>query len=1093
MVADGGGHIEPRIVPAGSSMGGGKGGSRQPHEAADSLKSKQLANLVDLISEGGIQGFANGAQDIFIDGVPVQNADGSLNFQNVNIQVYTGWPNQPIMSGFDAQASEQQVGAQLKANFPLVRSVVNPDVDRIRCTLSTPSLQIINKKNGDISGTSVQFRAEIQYGHNGVWINMGTYTISGKTSSRYQRSIVLKLAGAAPYDVRLSRVTADSTTQDLQNDLYWDSYTEIIDDRINYNLSAVVGINIDSEQFNSIPKRTYLPYGLVVNVPDNYDAQNGTYSGVWSGNFKYSWTNNPAWILYDLISSRRFGLGQWIDSTKLNIWEFYRIGQWCDQLVPDGFGGAERRWTCNVQIQSQSDAYDLIKQFAGIFRGFVYWNGGQMVPVADMPSDPVVQFTNANVIDGVFNYSGSDVRTRHTQINVGWNDPKLLGEKRYATVEDHDAIQKYGIQNLDLDAFGCISEGQAVRVGKWQLYTELYEGELVTFSTGLESTWVKPGDIIQVMDVAVAGKRRGGRIGIGSTTTSVVFDAPVSGFDTQHEYYLSCVIGEGKIETKRLSRVGPDNTADLLGGNAFSAPPAPDNIFVITALAEIDPTLWRVTAIRQSETDTYEVSAVRHYPDKWNYVENNIAMSNPDISDIPLYFRVSNLAAMDYLVRTSAISVGVKATLSWESQAPRFDVAYRNADRGDNWTVIRVNDKAVDLDVVEGNYVFQVTPISPIGMKGATSTLNYNVIGRYAPPAKPERFRVQNIGGVGHFEWTPSDELDVIIGGHYELRQSSRVHGAIWGAARTVVSTIPGTASSVQAPFQNGTWFLRTFDIVGIPSSQSAVIFTASEDTGYAQFARICESPEYLGDHFNTEVKLPQQWLILGQTGGRWDEQLNNIDTWTQIDVLPVVNPPDPNAIRHGWYIFDNLIDAGAVFPIRFSTDMLAFVYNETGEFIDARATLSDDWPDWDDSGSDLSAEVQLQISTTNDDPALSSAAWSDWQQFASAEYTARAFKFRADLYAQAGQNIGIEQLCILADLKGKYDEGGDVPYNATPLDVFFDIKFYTVPSVVVTVQNASVNDVVKITNKSRERFTITITNGGNPVTRSFDWHAQGY
>ena len=1090
MTADGNYSPPINFPVAGSSMGG-KGRSRSPKEAPDSLSSKQLASLIDLISEGPIAGLTSW-QDIFVDGVALQNVDGTLNFQNVSVQTAYGWPNQPIMNGFHAQTSETQVGTQLKYGVGQVRTIINPDVDRMRITVSVPTLQIINKKNGDISGTTVQFRVELQYGHNGVWLNAGGYTISGKTSSKYQRSVMLQFTGAKPVDVRVTRLTPDSTQSELQNDLYWDSYTEIIDDRINYNLSAVVGLNIDSEQFSSIPKRTYLMYGRYILLPDNYNPQTGVYTGVWSGNFQYNWSSNPAWILFDLISNSRYGLGQFITVDQLDKWEFYRIGQWCDGLVPTGSGGSERRWTCNVQIMSQSEAYDLLRQFAAIFRGFTYWDGGKVVPVADMPADPVVQVTNADVVDGSFNYSGTDLRARHTQISVGWNDPKLLGDKRYAIVEDRPSITKYGIQNLEMDALGCITEGQAVRVGKWQLYTELYETEAVAFTTGLDKTWTRPGDIIRISDVHVGGKRRGGRVLSASTASRVYFDAPIGSITSGGAIYISCIIGEGKIETRQVVSISEDQMfGDLV--TPFSAAPAPDTTFVITETGDLEPTLWRVTGISQTDTGTYEVKGVRHYPDKWAYVENNIVLASPDISDIPLYFRVANLTAMDYLVRASPISVAVKATVSWVSEAPRFDIAYRNVDRNDNWQVIRTAERAIDLDVIEGNYEFQVTPISPIGLKGPISILKYKVIGRYAAPPKPEKFRVQNINGVGHFEWTPSDTIDVLIGGHYELRHSSSTFGAIWGAARTVVSTIPGTASTVEAPYQPGTWFLRTFDIVNVPSTQAAVIVTTSEDSDYEQFARICENPDFLGDHFGTEVKLPQEWLVLGQTGGRWDEQLDPMDTWPQVDVLPVVNPPSPSDIRTGHYIFDNMIDAGGVFPIRFSTDMLAFVYNETGEFLDDRLTDSDTWPDWDNSGSDLSAEVELSIRMTDDDPALSTAIWSEWEAFGSAEYTARGFQFRADLSAQAGQNIGIEQLCILADLKGKYDEGGDVTYAATPLDVFFDIKFYTIPAIVVTVQNALSTDQVQITNKSRERFTISITNAGAQVARTFDWHAQGY
>jgi len=1043
---------------------GGKGGDA-PSEAPNNLKSKQVARVVDLISEGPIRGLVDDLKGVLLDGTPLVATDGKLNFQNASVQAVLGYPDQPIMKGFDAQQSEQTVSVQLRYNVPITRSIINTDIDRARLTFSVPVLQKANDE-GDIRGTTVEFKIECQSAGGGFQQIGSTFKISGKTNSRYQQAVMFVLPRKGPWDIRVTRLTKDSGSAKLQNDLYWDSFTEIIDDRVNYSHSACVGIIIDARQFQSIPKRTYHVDGLLVSIPSNYDPFAATYDGVWDGTFNFEWSNNPAWVFYDLILNDRYGLGDFVPPEMVNKWALYRIAQWCDGLVPDGKGGQERRFTCNMQIATQIEAFDLLAQIASIFRGFAYWSGGEVVAVADQPTDAGDLFTNANVLDGQFSYSGTDRRARHSMAAVSWRDPAFLGETRLAVVENQEMISRYGIQKVDVPAVGCTSEGQAHRTGKWTLYTEQYETDAVQFTAGLDSVWVRPGAIIRIMDATIAGTRRGGRVAEGSTAALVKLDAPVDPLPTTPEVYLSCVIGEGLVETRPVILIAGDQiTVDP----PFTQAPAPGVLFVLSAADEVEPTLWRVLGIKQTERDQYEVSAVSHNPGKWDAVEHNIVLTEPDTSILRLRPEaVTGVELIEYMVQTSPISVAVHATVSWISTAPLFDVTYRRED--DNWATVRVDSAAVDLVVTEGIWQFQITPVSPLGLKGPTTSLQQEIIGRFAPPSHPLQFRVNVVGSVAMFDWLPATEIDVVVGGYYELRHSSRTSGADWYTAQTVIPSIPGSATSCEAGYQPGTWFLRTYDIVGTPSETWAVVLALLPDSNFTNFVRVCEQPDWLGVHDNTTIKMPQEWLT--------------------IDVL------DPLLPAEGTYYFDHVIDAGGVFSVRLSADILAFQFAVPDDFIDSRIQDCDTWSEWDSLVGSMGGEVTILISQTDEDPTGVNPNWTPWKTFIAGEHYARAFRFAALLTAPAGQNIGVEELCILADMRAKIDEGGDVSYPAADTRITFAVKFFLPPAVVVTVQNAMENDRVQIIDKTNEYFDIRITGSPDGVTqktRTFDWHAQGY
>jgi predicted phage tail protein len=1062
-------------------------------EVPNNLRSRQFAKVVDLLSEGPIRGVVNGMMGVVLDGVQLQANSGAMTYPNTVVQFVNGYPTQAIMSGFASQEAEETVGLIMRTNQPLIRGIANLDADRVRVTVSVPQLTNLNTKSGDIDGSHVEYDILLApYG--GGYQSQGGFSINGKTNSRYQRAHELRLPGIGPWQIQVVRTSTDQHGADITNDIYWDSYTMIIDDRINYAHSACVGLTFDAEQFSSIPKRTYLTDGLLIRIPTNYDPYAATYNGVWDGTFKQDWCNCPPWVFYDLIINNRYGLGSFITPSMVDKWALYKIAQFCDQRIPNGKGGFERRYTCNVQIMDQLEAFDLLAEIAQIFRGFAYWAGGKMVAGADMPVDPVLQFSNANVIDGRFTYAGADIRARHTMASVGWQDPANLGEGRIAVTEDRDQISRFGINSADVTVMGCTSETQANRTGKWTLYTEQFESESVTFTAGLETAWGRPGDICRIADRNIAGQRMGGRV-IGYWNNDphyITVDQrpPMAGGVT---YDLSCIIPVDKNTTIVQSRTAlVTNLLNTIYINPpFSAQPVADSIFVLNDPGDIEPTLWRTIQITQNDNDKYEIQALRHFPQKWDYVERNIEFSTPRVSAIVSKpAPPKNLVVKEYMVQTSPISVGVRCVISWTGTAPSHEVFYRQPPG--NYAHVRTDGSAYDLPIEEGDWEFLVQPISSIGIRGDPATIKVNIIGRFALPQPPTNFKVNVQEGVALFSWDPATELDVIIGGYFQMRHSSAETYADWNSSQIKVPSVPGKASTCETSYQPGTYLLRTFDITGRGSATWAMILTHTEDDRYVQWARLCEHPTWLGEHDNTELKLPQEWLTIKNVdSGYVDDQLTMIDDWLEIDTLPVVEGVP--ARNNGIYNFENSFDAGAVFPVRFAADMLAFGYSEDA-FIDARMTDSDTWVNWDDVSADYSGLVSIQIRVASDNPGVQ---WSEWQTFVAGEYIARWFQFRAILTAPPGQNVGVETLCITGDFKAKADSGNDVPYSAAITRVYFGIKFFYVPAVVITLQLAMAEDRIEVVTKTREYFEIRITmtsSGTNPVgARSFDWHAQGY
>ncbi|XKE45762.1 phage tail protein [Halomonas organivorans] len=609
----------------GGKGGGGGGSQRVPREAPNTLRSTSKARLIDLVSEGPIVGLADGLQSIYLDDTPLQNEDGSYNFDGVTVHTRDGEPDQDHIPGFPAVETVQDVSAQVTYDTPIVRSVTNLSADAVRVTVQLPALSKQNKSNGDLLGSSVSVAIDVRP-DGGSWAEALQDTIKGKTTSPYQRTYRCELAGTGPWEVRVRRLTADSNSAALRNDTYWASYTEVIDAKLRYPDSALVALEVDAQQFgSSIPSRSYDLKGRIIQVPSNYDPATRAYSGVWDGTFQLAWSDNPAWVFYDLATHARYGVGL----ESVDKWALYAIAQYCDELVPDGYGGQEPRFTFNTQMANAEEAYTALQTLASVFRGMTYWGTNTVMAVADMPAEPVKLVGPANVIDGEFRREGSGLKARHSVALVTWSDPEDGYRQQIEVVEDPDAIQQYGWRQTEVVAAGCTSRGQAHRLGKWILYSERAETETLSYRAGLDHADLRPGELIAVSDPSRAGARLTGRV-LAPGTARLTLDAVPDDTSTG-TWYLDVVMPSGGIERREVSAF--DGAAVDLA-NPLSVEPLGGAMWVLSSTS-VEPEQFRVISVSEEDAHTYAITALAHDPDKFAKVEQGLDLPERETSLVP--------------------------------------------------------------------------------------------------------------------------------------------------------------------------------------------------------------------------------------------------------------------------------------------------------------------------------------------------------------------------------------------------------------------------------------------------------------------------
>lgn len=735
-----------------SGRGGSKGGgsSRTPVEANDTVNSRAMASVLDLLGEGVIGGLIDGAKSIFLNDTPLQNSDNSYNFSGVTWWFRDGSQDQSVIDGFDFIETPKSVGRQLKQTSQVNVSLDSADSDRVRVVMKFPSLRSIDKKSGDTNGTTVQFKFQIDAGNGGGFVDVvaegesnATISLTAKKTGVYYRSYVLDLPKPAKaYTLRAIRLTEDHTDNSyLYDDTYIDSIGEIVNTSLNYPNSALVGLKINSEQFgSSMPTRSYLIKGLKIRVPSNYNADTNSYDGNWDGTFKLASSSNPAWILFDLLTNTRYGLGQFVQESMINIGELYQIGRYCDAYVDDGFGGKEKRFSINTQITSRQDAYRVVQDIAGAFRGMVYWAGGMVHITQDSPADPVMLFSNSNVVNGSFAYKGSARKDRYSVALITYNNKEDGYKQSVEYVEDQEAIKRYGIRKTESVAFGCTSRGQAHRVGLWTLYTSRMESDVITFAVGMDSVFLMPGDIVLIADKFRAGRRNSGRI-TGYTSNSIKLDAPVD--LTSVGNHITFLSAEGKMVGRDILENGKNiTTVTFKTALSSNETPVSDAVWVI-AQPDLTPLQARVVSVAEGDDGTsFNITAIQNNPTKYEAIDSGAQLipQNTTVLD-PTFSKPSGLAITEGTYLSSPGNLSVSLTATWQGKSAQYYISWRRSDAGNvsNWKSERVTEEQFELRGVaeNGQYDFQVYAVSVGGRKTDPISITYKVLGTMTAPDAP--------------------------------------------------------------------------------------------------------------------------------------------------------------------------------------------------------------------------------------------------------------------------------------------------------------------------------------------------------------------
>ncbi|QSJ47204.1 host specificity protein J [Escherichia coli O157:H7] len=736
-------------------MGKGGGRAHTPVEAKDNLKSTQMMSVIDAIGEGPIEGPVKGLQSILVNKTPLTDTDGNPVIHGVTAVWRAGEQEQTPPEGFESSGAETALGVEVTKAKPVTRTITSANIDRLRVTFGVQSLLETTSK-GDRNPSSVRLLIQLQ--RNGNWVTEKDVTINGKTTSQFLASVILDNLPPRPFNIRMVRETADSTSDQLQNKTLWSSYTEIIDVKQCYPNTAIVGLQVDAEQFGGQQMTVnYHIRGRIIQVPSNYDPEKRTYSGIWDGSLKPAYSNNPAWCLWDMLTHPRYGMGKRLGAADVDKWALYAIAQYCDQMVPDGFGGTEPRMTFNAYLSQQRKAWDVLSDFCSAMRCMPVWNGQTLTFVQDSPSDVVWPYTNSDVVvddNGVgFRYSFSALKDRHTAVEVNYTDPQNGWQTSTELVEDPEAILRYGRNLLKMDAFGCTSRGQAHRAGLWVIKTGLLETQTVDFTLGSQGLRHTPGDIIEICDNDYAGTMTGGRVlSIDAASRTLTLDREVTLPET------------GAATVNLINGSGKPVSVDI------TAHPAPDRIQVSTlpdgvetygvwglSLPSLRRRLFRCVSVRENTDGTFAITAVQHVPEKEAIVDNGAHFDGDQSGTLN---SVIPPAVQHLTVEVSAADGQYLAQAKWDTprvvKGVRFSLRLTSGSGEGSrlvTTAITADTEHRSSGLPLGEYTLTVRAINSYGQQGEPATTTF----RINAPAKPATIELTP----GYFQITAVPRLAV--------------------------------------------------------------------------------------------------------------------------------------------------------------------------------------------------------------------------------------------------------------------------------------------------------------------------------------------
>ncbi|MCG6816989.1 TipJ family phage tail tip protein [Moraxella catarrhalis] len=716
----------------GAKKGGGK--QRQPIIAPDSAQSKTFISIMYGLGEGEIAGLADGYKSVYLDDTPLQNDDGEFNFAGVKVDFRAGTNDQEYIDGFADVASETAVNVELKHGTPWVKSFNNLDLDALRVRIKWGALRQQNRDNGDVGGVKIDYAIDVKT-DNGGWVEALNTSINAKTSNAYERSHRIDLPKAQTgWAVRVRRITPNSTSELVSDTMYISAITEVIDLKLRYPNTALLGLRYDAEQFSNVAKMSARCRGLIIKVPTNYNPITRTYDGLWDGQFKMAYTNNPAWVYYDLCTAERYGLGSRLTQSMIDKWSLYRLAQYCDHMVDDGMGGQEPRFTVNVYIQSADGAFELLSRLAGVFRAISYWDGTSIVLDADIPQDSIYSFSRANVIDGIFEYTGTRARDRHTVAKVAWDNPANHFKTEYEYVRDEKAIAKFGVRVADIQAWGCTSKGQAQRAGLWALKSEQLETRMVTFKVGLDGYIPAPAKVIEISDELFAGRATGGRVlAINKTKTVITLDRAITAKagDT-----LVINGDDGTSQRRQISAAGGDNVTVTKPFGDISE----QNVWVLDS-QDLATMKFRVLSVTADDNHEFTITAVQYNPVKYDAIDTGAVASERPISVInpTVQAPTKSVNLSSYHTVNQGMSI-TTLVIGWEqvTGAVKYTVEWRK-DNGNWQSLPPTGINSIEITgVYAGAYEARVTAISAFGQASLATHSNLTQIqGKQGKPPRP--------------------------------------------------------------------------------------------------------------------------------------------------------------------------------------------------------------------------------------------------------------------------------------------------------------------------------------------------------------------
>ena len=1120
------------------SGGGSPPPPPQPTRTPDTLHSRQFATFLDLISEGEIEGFASASKegrtqgttaynnaalkDVFLNDTPVLKATATsasptttdFNFQDVTFNPRFGTSDQTKVEGIESSSSITAVGVTVTQSSPVTRQITNSNVDAANITITFPQIQKATDK-GDLLGSSVSLKIAVQY-NSGGFTDIISDTITGRTADAYQRDYRINFTGAFPVDIRVTRVTADSSDSSLQDAFQWTSFAEIIDDSNTYANSAYASVRLDSMQFQSIPSRKYRIRGIKVRIPGAGANSSGTPSvDSATGRIIYpdgyifngvmgaaQWCSCPSMVLLDLLLDTRYGFGNHITESSLDLFSFVTASKFANTLVDDGFGGQEARFSCNVNIQSSSEAFDLINELAGVMRCMPIWSAGSILLAQDSPKDASYLFNLANVTEEGFSYSGSGLKTRNTVISVSYFNMDSR-EIDYEVYEDAAAIAKFGVIIKQVKGFACTSRGQARRLAKAILFTEQNESEVVAFATSIDSgVVVRPGAVIDIADPVRSGLRRGGRVSSATTTQITVDDSAATDLPTTNNPTLSVILPDGTVESKSVSSV---SGSVITVSSAFSQTPNANTVWLLQD-DTVQAQKFRVITVEESDGINYAITALSYVNEKYAFIEDGATLPTRTVSVLNLpKDPPSALQAEEKIVEINNQAVS-KLIVSWQPivGVTQYQVNYRfNNGNFVSTTVSSPDFEIFNTDI--GTYEFQVFSYNAALQTSATSAdLTFNAVGKTALPSNVTGLSAEPINEkLVRLRWNRSTDIDVTHGGRVYVRHSPLTDGSgTFTNSTDLIQALSGATTSAEVPYLEGEYILKFQDdggrfcagetsvILELPDNLAPLVTqTRREDT---------DSPKFQGT--KTNVAFDATTNTLNLVGGGTFDAITDFDAVTSLDDFGGIVPE--GTYDFGGTAGGDTLDLGGVFSLDLKRHFLTEGFYPSDLF-DSRG-LIDDITDFDGlTATEVNAEMLVRV--TQDNPS-GSPTYTDFQTFANGTYKGRGFQFRAKLTSNdTAQDIKVSQLGYTASLQRRTEQGNVTASGAGAKAVTFTNPFFVgtssllgantnLPSVGINAQNMASGDYFEVSSISGTGFTVHFKNSSNAsIDRNFTYQAVGF